>query len=158
MEQLGPLRGQPFEGSDFSDWPVNGLQGPNLNLFRSNPQNGATFASNPGGELFWETHLLSVRQDGSCTFHDTGDQVDGWKSKEASHELVDGMLMQVKVGTHLLDAAMPHHRNSVGQSHSFHLVMGHIDAGGVEPLQQPFYFHSPLRPQPGVQVRKGFVK
>jgi hypothetical protein len=61
-------------------------------------------------------------------------------------------------GVELLDHAVFHDGDAIGQGHGLDLVVGHVDDRGPKPLVELFDLGAHLDPQFGIQVGQGFVK
>ena len=86
------------------------------------------------------------------------DEVHLRATDEAGHEEVAGVLVQLQRRAHLLDAPGGQHDDAVGQGHGLHLVVRHVDHGGLELLVQLGELHAHLHAQGGVQVGQRLVE
>ncbi len=98
-------------------------------------------------------------------FHQLGRQeVHFGGADEARHELVVRVVVEIERGTELLQVGgrlaleRAQHHYLVGQGHGLHLIVGHVDDGGVELLVQLGDLDTHLDPQGGVEVGERLVK
>ena len=77
---------------------------------------------------------------------------------EAGHEFRRRMVIQFLRRADLLNDAVIHHHHAVCQGHGFHLVMGHIDRGGIHRLMHLLDFGAHLHAELGIKVGKRFVE
>ena len=68
------------------------------------------------------------------------------------------MIVDLRGGSDLLDKALVHDNDPVGQSHGLLLVMGHKHHRDIQFLLDPLQLLPHLGPDLGVQGRKGLVQ
>ena len=90
--------------------------------------------------------------------HARRQQVDGGRPNEGRHKAVGGLLVQRERCAGLLHMAFVQHHDLVAQRHGLHLVMRHIDHGGVQVAVQARQLDTRLGAQCGVQVGKWLIK
>ena len=77
---------------------------------------------------------------------------------EAGHELVDGAVVQVLGGIHLVENTQFHYSDPVGHGHSLGLIVGHVDEGGFKLLVELADLRTGLNAKFGVKVGKWLVQ
>ena len=85
-------------------------------------------------------------------------QVHGRRTDEAGDEEVGRTVVQLERRADLLDRSVVQHHDAVGHGHGFHLVVGHIDGGGLQPLMQFLDLRAHLHAQLGVEVGERLVE
>ena len=82
-----------------------------------------------------------------------------WRcSNEASNELVDWVVVQVKWFTNLLNVTVFHNNNLCTHCHSFDLVVCNVDHCSLESLVQSCDFTTHCNAELSIKVRKWFVE
>ena len=105
-----------------------------------------------------------LRQQRSTTLVGTGGQqrhrqeVHARAADEAGYKRVHRVVVELQGRAHLLNAARAQHHDLVGHGHGLHLVVGHIDHGGLQPRMQIADLRPHRYAQFGVQVRQGLIK
>jgi len=79
------------------------------------------------------------------------------RSDEACNEQVGGIVVEVLGGVNLLDETVLHNYDAGTHGHSFGLVVGYVDEGGLEALMELGDLSSHLNAQLSVEVGKRFV-
>ena len=77
---------------------------------------------------------------------------------EAGHEQVIRAVIQRLRGIDLLQEAFVDHRDAGGHGHGFHLVVGHVDKGGLQLLVQLADVGAGFNAQLGIQVGQRLVE
>ena len=80
------------------------------------------------------------------------------RADEARHEQIVGAVIKLEWCAHLLDDAVMQHDDLVGHGHGFHLVMRHIDGGGLQPLMQFLDFGAHLHAQFGIEIGQRLIE
>ena len=86
-----------------------------------------------------------------------GEEVHLRGADESGNEQVGGIVVEVLGGVNLLDETVLHNYDAGAHGHSFGLVMGNIDEGGLEALMELGDLSSHLNAQLSIEVGKRFV-
>ena len=86
-----------------------------------------------------------------------GEEVHLGRADESGNEQVGGIVVEVLGGVNLLDEAVLHNYDAGTHGHSFGLVVGYVDEGGLQALMELGDLSSHLNAQLGVEVGKRFV-
>jgi len=86
-----------------------------------------------------------------------GEEVHLRGADESGNEQIGGIVVEVLGGVNLLDETVLHNYDAGTHGHSFGLVVGNIDEGGLQALMELGDLSSHLNAQLGVEVGKRFV-
>ena len=86
-----------------------------------------------------------------------GEEVHLGRADESGNEQVGGIVVEVLGGVNLLDETVLHNYDAGTHGHSFGLVVGYVDEGGLEALMELGDLSSHLNAQLSVEVGKRFV-
>ena len=87
-----------------------------------------------------------------------GEEVHRGRTDETGHEQVGWAIIQMLRRIQLLEQAFVHDRDAGRHGHGFHLVMGHVNKGGLQALVQFADLGAGLNAQFCVQVGQRFVE
>ncbi|MNT26223.1 hypothetical protein D3C72_1617830 [compost metagenome] len=106
-----------------------------------------------------EFHRCAIQHHGGgFHLHPCGEQVHGRRADEGRHEGAGRAMIDIQRMADLLDIALVHHHQPVGQRHGFHLIMGDEDRCGGETLVQLADFRAHGHTQLGVEVGERLVE
>ena len=87
-----------------------------------------------------------------------GDEIHRRRADEAGDESRRRLVIELVRRADLLDAAMVHHHDAVGQRHRLDLVVGHVDGRGADLLVHLLDLDPHLHAQLGVEVGQRLVE
>ena len=86
------------------------------------------------------------------------EQIDGRGAQKLGHKEVAGVIVDLLGPAHLLNDALLHHHDLVGDAHGLLLVVGDEDGGDLGFPLDPADLLPGLEPEPGIQIGKGLVQ